>query len=165
MAETTDRYALPLLQAGQAQKEITHNEALGGIDALLHLAVETATRTTPPVAAAVGQAWIVAPGASAAWAGLGGQVATFGSAGWRYTTPRDGCIAWLKDVACFAVFGATGWRSDGWPVAGLRIGSRLVLQTAPAAVAAPTGGTVVDIETRAKFSDLLAVLRGNGLVG
>ncbi|MGL4312420.1 MAG: DUF2793 domain-containing protein, partial [Sphingomonas sp.] len=35
MAETTSRLALPLLAAGQAQKEMFHNEALALIDLAL----------------------------------------------------------------------------------------------------------------------------------
>ena len=35
----TDRFALPLLAAAQAQKEVTHNEALARVDALLHAVV------------------------------------------------------------------------------------------------------------------------------
>ncbi len=165
MPETTDRYALPLLQAGQAQKEISHNEALGEIDTLLHLAVETLGLGVPPAAPVAGQAWIVASGATGAWSGRAGQIASYGSGSWRYAVPREGCIAWLRDAACFAVFTAAGWRSDGWPVAGLRVGARLLLQGVPAAVAAPSGGTVVDIEARARLAELLAGLRGLGLVG
>ena len=164
MSEITDRYALPLLQAGQAQKEVTHNEALLGIDTLLHLAVETAGLNTPRPVTTTGQAWIVASGGSGAWAGRDAMIASFGSGGWRFVAPRDGCIAWLRDAARFAVFTPAGWRDDGWPVAGLRIGTRLALTVAPAAVAAPTGGAVVDIEARARLSDLIAGLRMLGLV-
>jgi hypothetical protein len=50
----------PLLQAGQAQKELTHNEALALIDMLLHAQVESMTVATPPGGAVVGQCWVVA---------------------------------------------------------------------------------------------------------
>ena len=165
MSELTDRYALPLLQSGQAQKEITHNEAVGGIDTLLHLAVETQTLAAPPASPASGQTWLVAAGATGAWVGRAGQLASFGTGGWRFTVPREGCVAWLRDLAIFAVFTAGGWRSDAWPAAGLRIGTRTILQATPAAVAAPSGGTVIDAEARAKLGELLVVLRGLGLVG
>ncbi len=36
MNERTSRLSLPLLHASQAQKEMTHNEALTLIDLLLH---------------------------------------------------------------------------------------------------------------------------------
>ncbi len=36
----TPHLALPLLAAAQAQKHVTHNEALAMIDALVHLAVK-----------------------------------------------------------------------------------------------------------------------------
>jgi hypothetical protein len=48
------------LQAGQAQKELTHNEALALIDMLLHAQVESMTVATPPGGAVVGQCWVVA---------------------------------------------------------------------------------------------------------
>lgn len=163
MAETTTRFALPLLQVAQAQKEVTHNEAVAAVDALLHLAVESRTLAAPPAAPAVGQAWIVAAGASGAWTGRDGAVAAFGEGGWRYTPPRSGMVAWLADTARFAVFDGA-WRDDGWPVAGLRIGARLVLGVPPVALAAPSGGVTIDVETRAALADLVSALRAQGLV-
>lgn len=62
----TDRLALPLLAAGQAQKEITHNEALGQLDMLVQLIVVSADLSAPPASPAEGQCWIVASGGSGA---------------------------------------------------------------------------------------------------
>lgn len=164
MAEVSDRYALPLLQVGQAQKEVTHNEALVGIDTLLHLAVESLTRSTPPAAPAVGQAWIVAASPAGIWAGRAGEIASYGAGGWHYVTPQQGCVAWLRDVQRFAVFTAEGWRDDGWPVAALRIGARTVLGGGMSVVPSPSGGTVIDAEARAAIAALVAGLRIQGLV-
>ena len=46
--DATPRWGLPLLFAGQAQKEIFHNEALMLVDALLHGRVESADLGAPP---------------------------------------------------------------------------------------------------------------------
>lgn len=164
MAEVSDRYTLPLLQVGQAQKEVTHNEAVAGIDTLLHLAVESLARSTPPEAPAAGQAWIVAGSPVGIWAGRAGEIASYGAGGWRYVTPQQGCVAWLRDVQRFAVFTAEGWRDDGWPVAALRIGPRTVLGGGMSVVPAPAGGTVIDTEARAAIAALVAGLRIQGLV-
>ncbi len=166
MSETTDRYALPLLQIAQAQKEVTHNEAVATIDSLLHLAVETATLGAPPASPVAGQAWIV-PSAitpTGAWAGRSGQIASFTAAGWRYLMPREGCVAWLHDSQRFAVRTALGWTDDGWPASGLRIGSRLALNGTAPAVGSPVGGTTVDVEARAALNALLTALREQGVV-
>ena len=43
----TDRLGLPLIDAAQAQKHVTHNAALERIDALMHLGVVTRTSAPP----------------------------------------------------------------------------------------------------------------------
>lgn len=145
------------------KSEVTHNEAVADIDTLLHLAIEAVLGAPPPIPLA-GQAWIVAMAASGVWAGRDGAVAAYGGAGWRYITPREGCVAWRRDLQRFAVFAADGWRDDGWPVATLRIGSRTVLGGGMSVVPATSGGAVIDVEVRATVAALAAGLRVQGLV-
>lgn len=56
----TARHHLPMLAVSQAQKEITHNEALVLVDALLHPIIEDRL-SIPPVAtvADIGKCWLV----------------------------------------------------------------------------------------------------------
>lgn len=165
MSETTDRYALSLLHVAQAQKEITHNDALAHIDALLHLAVETATLVTPPPAPVAGKAWIIAPGATGVWQGRDRTVASFGSGGWRHIVPQQGCVAWLRDLQRFAVFTADGWRDDAGPFSGIPLGSRQIFTATPGVVTDTADGTIVDRELRATMQELLTMLRDQGIVG
>ena len=162
MTDTTDRFALPLIQTGQAQKEITHNEALGLIDSLLQIAVDDIVPTPPP-APAIGHLWIVAAGATGIWAGRDGALAGFTSAGWTYLPPRDGCVAWVVAVGVFALFRAGSWQVGAWPVRSLTIGGRAVLGATPTPLATVTGGGVVDAEARAAIAAIAAVLRAQGL--
>ena len=66
---TTPNLGLPFILHGQAQKEVTHNEALIRLDALVHGSVRSRTLTTPPGSPANGERWIVPSGATGAWAG------------------------------------------------------------------------------------------------
>ena len=59
----TPRLDLPLLFAGQSQKEGFVNEISARLDALLGLAIEGELAAAPP-AALDGQSWLVAAGAS-----------------------------------------------------------------------------------------------------
>ncbi len=65
----TPRFSLPLLATAQAQKELTHNEALLLIDALLHGTVEGGPVSDPPPAPAAGQCWLVGASPTGEWAG------------------------------------------------------------------------------------------------
>lgn len=58
----TPKFSLPYLQSGQAQKHVTHNEALNLIDALLPGVVASASTTSPPGSPAEGEAYIVPTG-------------------------------------------------------------------------------------------------------
>lgn len=102
----TARWALPLLFAGQAQKEITHNEALVLIDALLHARVESADLASPPGTPLVGQCWIVADGATGDWAGKMGAIALWTEGGWRFVPPSAGLAS--SSPTAITVFFTTG---------------------------------------------------------
>lgn len=159
----TPRHGLPLLDAGQAQKEVTHNEALLAIDTRLHSAVENRGLLVPPAEPASGASYIVPNGATDAWTGKQDMIASWDGFGWRFTMPAKGWLAWIVDEAVFAVYDA-GWSAGGWPCDGLRIAGRTVLGAPPAAVSLPTDGAVVDVECRAAVAELLSALRNQGLV-
>jgi hypothetical protein len=78
---------LPLIAAGQAQKEITHNEALGLIDIMVQLVVESAGLAMPPASPSYGQCWIVGTGGTGAWSGKDGAVAGWTANGWLFAVP------------------------------------------------------------------------------
>ncbi|WP_420140894.1 DUF2793 domain-containing protein [Sphingomonas sp.] len=99
MTETTPRLMLPLLAAGQAQKEVTHNEALTLLDMLVQPVVEASGIDVPPVAPQPGQIWIVGGAASGAWAGHADHLAGWSGGGWRFVTPQPGmtaCAMWRR---------------------------------------------------------------------
>ncbi len=162
MAETA-RHAFPLLSAGQAQKEVTHNEALSQIDRLLHVAVVTRGLSVPPAAPVANAAYIVGPGPDGSWVGQAGRLASHDGFGWVFTNPVRGCVAWIIDEGCFAIFD-TSWSNGDWPAKGISIAGRRLLAAPAVAVAAPAGGTIVDIEARATIAALLVALRNQGLI-
>lgn len=95
----TPRLSLPLLAAGQAQKHVTHNDALTRLDALIHLVVDSRSQTAPPVVPTELSAYIVPAGGSGVFAGRTDQVALFEDGGWTFLVPRPGWQAWVSDEA------------------------------------------------------------------
>ncbi|MDP3545976.1 MAG: DUF2793 domain-containing protein [Phreatobacter sp.] len=90
---TTTHLGLPLIAAAQAQKHVTHNEALQVLDALVQLAVADSDRTAPPGAPAEGDRHIVAAGGTGDWSGHDGEVAAFLAGGWVFVAARRGFVA------------------------------------------------------------------------
>ena len=62
----TASLALPLLLAEQAQKHVTHNEALRLLDALVQMRVVEQGLTTPPGSPTDGEIYVPGSGASGA---------------------------------------------------------------------------------------------------
>jgi len=159
----TVRHGMPLLSAGQAQKEVTHNEAVLTVDRLLHLAVMTRALSAPPSSPVAGDAYIVAAGGSGEWAGFSGQLASHDGFGWVFSPPVRGCLAWIVDEASFSVFDG-GWSTGGWPASALFIAGRSVLGAPPVAVLPPAGGATVDTQCRAALGQLITTLRNQGIL-
>lgn len=159
----TPRLALPLIAAGQTQKDVTHNEAVLAIDRLLVLAVASRSTATPHAAPAPGTCHIVPAAGAAAWGQPAGTLMHWlGDAGWLAVPPREGQTALVADEGVMLVYRG-GWQAD-WPVAGLAIGGRSVLAANPVAIAPPGGGTVVDVEARAAIAALISALRQMGIL-
>ena len=105
----TANLALPLMAAAQAQKHVTHNEALVVLDALVQLAVLDKDLTAPPAAAADGDRYLVPVGATGAWAGWDRRVVRRQDGAWVSSVPKAGWLAWVIDEADLYTFAGGGW--------------------------------------------------------
>lgn len=144
MQFSTPHHALPLLASGQAQKEITHNEALIIIDALLAGTIESAALTEPPSTIAVGQMWLVAANAGGVWSGQSGRLALMSEGGWRYIDPPVGSRFYDRNRSAFICL-----RENGW--------------VHPLSIGLPSGGSLIDAEARATLANIKDILTSLGL--
>lgn len=164
MSETTARHALPLIAPGQAQKELSHNEALAALDLLVQAQVEGVGGDAPPASPAAGQCWIVGPNPVGAWAGQAGALAGWTAGGWRFLAAREGMTVGRGGADGFARFTGGQWRTGELTGATLRLGGAQVVGARRGAVADPAGGATIDAEARSALGAVLAALRGHGLI-
>ncbi len=104
----TTNLNLALVAQSQAQKEVTVNEALTRIDALMNRGVEDKDLATPPGSPAEGDAYIVGASATDDWAGKEGQLAYFEQI-WRFVEPNEGLAVWVKDEDALYAFDGAAW--------------------------------------------------------
>ncbi|MDF1726201.1 MAG: DUF2793 domain-containing protein [Sulfitobacter sp.] len=109
MSQTSPSLSLPYLQPAQAQKHITHNEALRILDAVTQLSVIDATRTAPPAAPTEGDRHIVAPGATGDWYDRDNAVAIWSDTAWHFAAPSTGWRADIAGTAEVIRFDGTAW--------------------------------------------------------
>jgi hypothetical protein len=100
---------LPFIMAAQAQKHVTHNEALRALDAIVQLAVSDKDLATPPGSPDDGACYIVATSPTGAWSGQADKVAAFQDGAWAFYTPREGWLAWVADEATLYVWSGSAW--------------------------------------------------------
>ena len=164
MGTFTDRLALPLLNAGQAQKEVTHNEALALVDILVQPVVQSVAPATVPASPVLGQSWVVGVGAAGAWAGHDGAIAGWTSGGWRFAAPQEGMQFWSIADGAVIRRSAGAWLVGVQTAKSITVNTLQVVGPQQAAVASPTGGTVIDTQARASIAGLLSALRTHGLI-
>ena len=123
--------------SGQAQKEVTINEAFGLADMLLHAAID-GERSAPPTTPTAGAIWLIGPAAQGEWAGRTGQIAGWSEGGWRFIPPRTGMRLYDRQSGAMWFFG-TQWQTVQRPLA-------------------PQDGSVVDAEARRTLAAILEAL-------
>lgn len=107
----TQNLGLPYMEAGQAQKHVTHNEALRLLDRVVQLAVQDLDLTAPPDTPAEGQRWIVKAAATDGWAGHDNQIAAWQDGAWEFTTPSIGWLAYVVDDENLVAWDGTAWHA------------------------------------------------------
>ncbi len=105
----TPNLGLPQLAADQAQKHVTVNEALLGLDALVQLAVLDRDLATPPGSPAQGARYLVAASPTGAWAGHADHIAAWLDGAWRFFIPGAGWLAWVADEAALLAWNGSAW--------------------------------------------------------
>ncbi len=138
----TPNIGLPLLIAGQAQKEFFLNQSLAIMDSL-HRRSVTASQAAPPANADEGECYRVTAPASQGWEGCEDHIAIRIGGSWHLVAPREGMFL-FDNAADQILLYQSGWRVASTP-------------------AIPASGTVVDAEARAAIGQLIEALREVGI--
>jgi hypothetical protein len=109
MSDTSHILGLPYIQPAQAQKHVTHNEALRVLDALVQLSVEDRDQTAPPATPNSGDRHIVAANASGVWTGQDGSIAVYEDAAWAFYAPQNGWQAVVRAEGTTLIFNGLEW--------------------------------------------------------
>ncbi|WP_102867790.1 DUF2793 domain-containing protein [Pseudovibrio exalbescens] len=113
---STQRLGLPFIASAQAQKHVTHNEALFQLDQLVSCAVESRSLSAPPAAPQAGVGYVLPDTASGEWAGHGDGLAFYLDDAWVFTEPVAGQLVLIKDESALVVRTHTGWQRVSVPI-------------------------------------------------
>ncbi|MEL6287342.1 MAG: DUF2793 domain-containing protein [Pseudomonadota bacterium] len=106
---STANLDLPYIAPAQAQKHVTHNEALRKLDTLVQLTLASRGVLEIPQDPADPTCYAVPTNAVGAWADRAGEVACFTDGAWTYVMPRAGWRAWVEDEAVLVVWNGSTW--------------------------------------------------------
>lgn len=105
---TTDRLQLPLILPSQAQKHVTHNEALLKLDILVQLTV-TDRLSAPPATPSEGERFIVGADPSGIWETRQNSIAVYQGDDWLYLEPEPGWRTFDLYSSTLLVFSGSHW--------------------------------------------------------
>lgn len=110
MPDSSPRLDLPYIQPAQAQKHVTHNEAVRVLDVLTQLTVEEFGATTPPALPVEGVVYALGTGCSGDWAGHDGALAVWVDSAWQFHVPQTGWQATLAGGDEIRIWSGTAWQ-------------------------------------------------------
>ena len=111
MSEISARLDLPLIQPSQAQKHVTHNEALLRLDSMTQTVISEFDIDVPPVNPVDGQIYALGGNPTGEWAGRAGHLAIRMTGAWMFITPKEGWHAWDLIDEVLKVYNTGTWAS------------------------------------------------------
>ncbi|MEO0441722.1 MAG: DUF2793 domain-containing protein [Pseudomonadota bacterium] len=131
--------------AGQAHKELFHNEAITLVDFLISPVVQGSADAPDSLSPEEGQCWLVAAGATSDWEGHDDSIAAWTENGWQYILPVDGMRLLSLDSGIVTIFRQGSWQNCD-------------------AIVPAAGGTTVDGEARAVLDSILIALQTHAIL-
>ncbi|MCF3640948.1 DUF2793 domain-containing protein [Rhizobium sp. TRM95111] len=110
--DETPALALPYILPAQAQKHVTHNEALDILDATVQLAID-GVLNDPPAAADDGATYGIGDAPVDGWADHPGALARRRDGVWQFVQPRHGWIAWDRAQQRLLIHDGLAWSPFG----------------------------------------------------
>lgn len=107
--QTTENLQLPYIMPAQAQKHVTHNEALQALDAIVQLSVLSRALAVPPAMPEAGDRYIVGVLASGVWENQDGKLACWVDGVWAFYLPQSGWLAWDMEDGRLYGFDGSLW--------------------------------------------------------
>ncbi|AYD01982.1 DUF2793 domain-containing protein [Neorhizobium sp. NCHU2750] len=114
MSDQTANLEMPFILPSQAQKHVTHNEALLLLDAVVQLSI-AAEMAAPPASPVAGQRFLLAASPSGAWTGHAGEIAIWQDGTWAFVEPKTGWQAWFETGDKLKVFDGASWQDVSMP--------------------------------------------------
>ena len=119
MSQNSPRLYLPFLQPSQAQKHVTHNEALRRLDLIVQLSVVAMNASTPPPAPAQGEIHAIGTAPTGDWTGQAGKLAAWLDNSWHFVTPQPGWRAWDHSSDGLKIWDGAVWIDPPTPTQNL----------------------------------------------
>lgn len=139
---TSPDLGIPYIAQSQGSPEVTHNEALNLLQALLNGAVDRGTNT-PPGSPTIGDIYIIGASPTDAWAGRANCVTIWDGTAWDFIpgetsagTPitmgarQEGMRVWVRDENVFYVWNGSAWVLYGAEYIRLDVGDETTAITA-----------------------------------
>ncbi len=108
----TERLGLPHILQAQAQKEVTHNQALTKLDVFVMPIVETITNI-PPTNATGGNIYIVGTSPEGIFSDHANDLAQYSGGSWTFYTPITWMDVTLKETQSRMIYNGNSWVSYG----------------------------------------------------
>jgi hypothetical protein len=122
MPDVSAVLSLPYLLPSQAQKHVTHNEALARLDVAVQLAVIARDETAPPPSAVDGDRYLLPAGATGDWAGHGDKIAVRDQGVWVFHVPVAGWQAMVLNENAVVRFDGTDWQTGSGTISADMLG-------------------------------------------
>lgn len=109
MSDISSSLSLPFIAPSQAQKHVTHNEALCILDVVTQLSVAADDVSTPPTSVSEGTRYLLDAGGTGEWSGHDGEIALFENGTWRFFVPRAGWRSYVISRDVMVIYDGAEW--------------------------------------------------------